>query len=705
MFNKMKIGPKLMAAFGLLLVLTLTVGLVGFVGMKKIIDRVEVSQNVTTILHLLQDAQDAEKSFTLTSDSAQADYMRQHLAEMTDLAERVKEMPAAELVRTQMVDVQKVARKYLEEFNQYVRSEELKAAAMEEMKTNSNLALQTLTQVRSDQVEALDNLRDNMDDYDLWDYDELIAEHFQRVEMTDRMLLFFTDSRKFEKEFFLSREEKYLERSRKTMQNVQDTADGLIARLKDQDSLDNLKSMKASLAQFTGKYAEFVQQLAEQQELIAEMQARAGETMATCGDAVTIQKSGMLDLAAKATKALWIGLVMALLIGALLAIRIALGIQRPLAKVVEMIGELEKGHLDSRVNLNLGDEVGILARTMDDFAESLQNEIVIPLNHLASGNLDFKVHPRDEDDTIRFALAKVRHDLNDLIGQVQSVGDQIASGSTQVSDSSQSLSQGATEQASSLEQISASMHEMADRTKTNAENAGKANNNSNEARDSAEKCNAQMNQMVVAMEDMRQAGVDVSRIIKTIDEIAFQTNLLALNAAVEAARAGQHGKGFAVVAEEVRNLAARSAKAARETADLIEGTVAKTENGARLADETAKALGDIVTQTTQVSDLIEAIATASSNQAQVISEINQGISHIDEVTQMNTANAEETAAAAEELSSQAVYLKQMLARFNLTDSDHSETFLMAPRLTEGTNQVDVNEEDHTWGANPENQLA
>ncbi len=705
MFNKMKIGPKLMAAFGLLLVLTLTVGLVGFVGMKKIIDRVEVSQKVTTILHLLQEAQDAEKSFTLTSDSAQADHMRQHLAEMTDLAERVKEMPAAELVRTQMVDVQKVARKYLEEFNQYVRSEELKAAAMEEMKTSSNMALQTLTQVRSDQVEALDNLRDNMDDYDLWDYDELIAEHFQRVEMTDRMLLFFTDSRKFEKEFFLSREEKYLDRSRKTMQNVQDTADVLIARLKDQDSLDNLKSMKASLAQFTGKYAEFVQQLTEQQELIAEMQARAGETMATCGDAVTIQKSGMLDLAAKATKALWIGLVMALLIGALLAIRIALGIQRPLAKVVEMIGELEKGHLDSRVNLNLGDEVGILARTMDDFAESLQNEIVIPLNHLASGNLDFKVHPRDEDDTIRFALAKVRHDLNDLIGQVQSVGDQIASGSTQVSDSSQSLSQGATEQASSLEQISASMHEMADRTKTNAENAGKANNNSNEARDSAEKCNAQMNQMVVAMEDMRQAGVDVSRIIKTIDEIAFQTNLLALNAAVEAARAGQHGKGFAVVAEEVRNLAARSAKAARETADLIEGTVAKTENGARLADETAKALGDIVTQTTQVSDLIEAIATASSNQAQVISEINQGISHIDEVTQMNTANAEETAAAAEELSSQAVYLKQMLARFNLTDSDHSETFLMAPRLTEGTNQVDVNEEDHTWGANPENQLA
>lgn len=668
MFNKMKIAPKLMTAFGTLLILTLTVGMVGYVGMKKILSRVEVSQKVTAMLHLLQEAQGAEKGFALSGDSAQAELLRKRLAEMTALAEEVERLPAATQVKGEMGKVRKAAADYRGEFELYVQSETLKSAAMEEMKSSSNVALRALTQVREDQVEAVEDLRDDQEDYHLWQYDQLMAERHGWVEATDRMLLLFTDSRKFEKEFFLSRDEKYLERSRATMQGVQDTADALIAGLEDEDSVTNLKSMKDALDQFTSKYAEFVDQLAAQQELIAQMQTQAQATVAACDAAVKIQKSGMLAMVRQATAALWVGVLVALVLGALLALRIALGIQRPLAKVVGMIGELEKGHLDTRLNLDLGDEVGMLARTMDDFAESLQGEVVLPLERLANGDLDFEVHPRDDGDSLRHALGKVRHDLNELIGQVQAVGDQIASGSTQVADSSQSLSQGATEQASSLEEISASMNEMANRTKTNAENAGKANRNSDEARDSAQKCNAQMGQMVAAMEDMRRSGADISRIIKTIDEIAFQTNLLALNAAVEAARAGQHGKGFAVVAEEVRNLAARSANAARETADLIAGTVAKTENGARLAEETARALGRIVTQTTQVSELVNAIATASSDQALGISEVNQGLSQIDQVTQMNTANAEETAAAAEELSSMVAHLKLMLGRFHLAGS-------------------------------------
>ncbi|WP_240746362.1 methyl-accepting chemotaxis protein [Desulfuromonas acetexigens] len=703
MFNRMKIAPKLMMAFGVLLILTLVVGMVGYVGMKKIIGRVEVSQKVTAMLHLLQAAQGAEKSFALNGDTEQAELVRKRLAEMTALAESVERLPAATQVKGEMGKVRKAAADYLGEFERYVQSEELKAAAMEEMKTSSNVALRALTQVREDQVEAVEDLRDDQEDYHLWQYDQLMAERHGWVEATDRMLLLFTDSRKFEKEFFLSRDEKYLERSRATMQGVQDTADALIAGLEDEESIANLQSMKAALAQFTAKYAEFVQQLAEQRELIAQMQTQAEATVAACDEAVKIQKAGMLSLVKRATTALWVGVLVALVLGALLALRIALGIQRPLAKVVGMIGELEKGHLDTRLNLNLGDEVGMLARTMDDFAESLQGEVVLPLERLANGDLDFEVHPRDDGDSLRHALGKVRHDLNELIGQVQSVGDQIASGSTQVADSSQSLSQGATEQASSLEEISASMNEMANRTKTNAENAGKANRNSEEARDSAQKCNAQMGQMVAAMEEMRRSGADISRIIKTIDEIAFQTNLLALNAAVEAARAGQHGKGFAVVAEEVRNLAARSANAARETADLIAGTVSKTENGVRLADETARALGQIVNQISEVSDLVGAIATASSDQALGISEVNQGLSQIDQVTQMNTANAEETAAAAEELSSMVAHLKLMLGRFHLAGSGGATYALNAPAEREESEPMIAldsppqEDEDELWG--------
>ncbi|MDY0269546.1 methyl-accepting chemotaxis protein [Trichloromonas sp.] len=699
MFKRMKIAPKLMMAFGVLLVLTLVVGLVGYGGMKKIIGRVEVSQKVTAMLNLLQEAQGAEKSFALNANPAQAELVRKRLGEMTALAGEIEQLPAADQVRGEMGKVRMAAAYYRGEFDRDVRSEALKSAAMEEMKTSSNVALQALTRVREDQLAAVEDLRDHQENYQLRQYDELMTERHGWVAATDRMLLLFNDSRKFEKEFFLRRDEKYLERSRTIMQEVQDTADALIADLDDEESIANLKNMKAVLDQFTTKYAEFVGQLTEQEALIGQMQSQAEATVAACGEAVKIQKAGMLALAKTVTTALWGGVLVALALGALLALRIALGIQRPLAGVVGMIGELEKGHLDTRLNLDLQDEVGMLAQTMDNFAASLKSEVVVPLERLAGGDLDFEVQPRDEGDALRHALGRVRNDLNELIGQVQAVGDQIASGSTQVADSSQSLSQGATEQASSLEEISASMNEMANRTKTNAENAGKANRNSEEARDSAQKCNVQMQQMVAAMEEMRRAGADISRIIKTIDEIAFQTNLLALNAAVEAARAGQHGKGFAVVAEEVRNLAARSAKAARETADLIAGTVTKTENGARLAEETARALGRIVSQTTEVSELVGDIASASSDQALGISEVNQGLSQIDQVTQMNTANAEQTAAAAEELSSMVAHLKLMLGRFHLAGSGGPAYALNTPE-EEPRIVLDAppkEDEDELWG--------
>ncbi len=341
-------------------------------------------------------------------------------------------------------------------------------------------------------------------------------------------------------------------------------------------------------------------------------------------------------------------------------------VRKPLLALEGMIGDMEKGHLGTRLNLTSLDEIGHIGRTMDAFTDSLQKDIVGSLEKLAAGDLTFKITPRDESDVVRHALLKVGKDLNAILGQVQIAGSQIASGSAQVSDSSQSLSQGATEQASSLEQITSSMTQMASQTRQNAENATQANTLAGDARQAADRGNTQMQQMVKAMGEINDSGQNISKIIKVIDEIAFQTNLLALNAAVEAARAGQHGKGFAVVAEEVRNLAARSAKAARETAELIEGSVKKAQNGSEIADKTAEALDEIVTGITKVTDLVAEIAASSNEQAQGIAQVNQGLGQIDQVTQQNTASAEQSAAAAEELSSQAEQLRQMLSHFRLS---------------------------------------
>ncbi len=295
------------------------------------------------------------------------------------------------------------------------------------------------------------------------------------------------------------------------------------------------------------------------------------------------------------------------------------------------------------------------------------------LDAMAQNDLSQRVKGEYKGDhaAIKRALNGSLDALNDILQQVNVAVEQVASGSGQVSDSSQSLSQGAAEQASSLEEVTSSMTQIGSQTQQNAENANAANQLVGEASRSAEEGNARMQEMLSAMQDINNSSGEIGRIIKVIDEIAFQTNLLALNAAVEAARAGVHGKGFAVVADEVRNLAQRSATAAKETTELIEGSTKKVEAGSKIAQDTAGALEEIVTGVKKVNDLIGDIAAASTEQTQGIEQINDALGQIDNVTQSNTTNAEESASASEELSSQADHLRQMVARFKLSNGSRA----------------------------------
>jgi methyl-accepting chemotaxis protein len=251
-------------------------------------------------------------------------------------------------------------------------------------------------------------------------------------------------------------------------------------------------------------------------------------------------------------------------------------------------------------------------------------------------------------------LTAVAHALDDG-------SNQVSAASGQVSAASQTLAEGSSQQASSLEETSSSLEEMASMTKRNSENARKANDLAKEARDAADKGVGDMQTMAAAMAAIKVSSDDIAKIIKTIDEIAFQTNILALNAAVEAARAGEAGMGFAVVADEVRNLSQRCAQAAKETSGKIEGAIIKTGQGVEITGKVAAALNEIVTKVRQVDELVTEVANASREQTEGITQINTAVGQMDKVTQSNAATAEESAAAAEELNSQAEVMKHSVA--------------------------------------------
>jgi methyl-accepting chemotaxis protein len=268
------------------------------------------------------------------------------------------------------------------------------------------------------------------------------------------------------------------------------------------------------------------------------------------------------------------------------------------------------------------------------------------------------------------SITKVLHNLSQ---QMYHGAEQVASAAGQVASSSQALAEGASQQAANLEETSSSMEEMASMTRQNADSAQMAKSSRAEAYKALQEANRLMEQTAQAMAEIKSAGEETSRIIKTIDEIAFQTNLLALNAAVEAARAGEAGAGFAVVADEVRNLAMRAAEAAKNTAELIEGSVNNINQGAALLDQTQEAFTTVLEHNRKVGELVEEIAAASAEQAQGIDQINRAITEMDKVTQQVAASAEESASASEELSAQAETMRDIVRELMvLVEGVHGE---------------------------------
>ena len=373
-------------------------------------------------------------------------------------------------------------------------------------------------------------------------------------------------------------------------------------------------------------------------------------------------------LAATTRMGLLAGLIALLGMGLIVSggIWVARSIQRPVMEVHKALGALSQGDVSVNVAYSSKDEIGGMAGACRHIVQ-INREMAETVSRLAGGNWTEVVQIKSQNDLLGHSLNSMIAQVSETLSRVRASVHELNSGTSQIADASQTLSQGATETAASLEEISSSATEIGNQARHNAETATQANHLATAAKQAAETGSQRMKGLNSSMAAITDSSAQIAKIIKTIDDIAFQTNILALNAAVEAARAGRHGKGFAVVAEEVRSLAARSAKAARETADLIEASKSRVDEGNRMARETAEALAEIVGGIVKVGDLVGEMAASSNEQAQGIAQISQGLGQIDQVTQQNTATAEETAAAAEELSGQADELRALIAQFKLKE--------------------------------------
>lgn len=364
----------------------------------------------------------------------------------------------------------------------------------------------------------------------------------------------------------------------------------------------------------------------------------------------------------------------ALLITILLSTYLTRSITKPLSELEKSAEQIVEGNFDISISYESKDELGSLAKSFKNMTTILETVIVDAsrlLSEMANGNFDVRTKAEDRYvghfQNLLLSIRKLNKDLSITLGQINQSADQVASGSGQVSNGAQALAQGATEQAASVEELASTIANISNQVKNTADNAMEAKNQSGTAGDEAEICNNQMHDMITAMEEIARSSNEISKIIKTIEDIAFQTNILALNAAVEAARAGEAGKGFAVVAEEVRSLASKSSIASKNTAELIESSVNAVSRGSKIASSTAESLVKVVDQVRSASTLVDEIANAAEEQAGAIEQVTLGVDQISSVVQTNSATAEQSAAASQELSEQAAMLKNLVAKFSLRE--------------------------------------
>ncbi|MBN7772869.1 methyl-accepting chemotaxis protein [Clostridium aminobutyricum] len=453
-------------------------------------------------------------------------------------------------------------------------------------------------------------------------------------------------------------------------ESLVNSASNIINMSKSDSTLSDLAGLAEQAMKGKACFGEYIFQGADKLAAFCPIEGTDGWSIC-----VNVEKSEFMKYSYEAL-AVCVGIALAALLAAAFIMMVLAGkITKPIREVEAAAKELAEGNFDYEITYSSQDEIGNLAdsmRTMIMRTKDVITDTSRALDEMSKGNFDLNSTAEYVGifKQIETSMMNIVLKLSQTLHTIKTSADQVDIGAEQVSTGSQALAQGAIEQASSIEELAAAVNQIAEKVKANAEHAITANKKTTRVGEDLQQSNEQMNHMMTAMEDISNKSKEISKIIKSIEDIAFQTNILALNAAVEAARAGTAGKGFAVVADEVRNLAGKSAEAAKNTTMLIEETVRAVSEGSLIAEQTAIAIKSVVENAGDVITVIDDISNAFKEQADSINQITIGLDQVSSVVQSNSATAEESAAASEELSGQASTLKEEVNRFTLKNREY-----------------------------------
>ena len=403
----------------------------------------------------------------------------------------------------------------------------------------------------------------------------------------------------------------------------------------------------------------------------------------------TVQSNHVMFTSTRDVVVLVILIILIAVVGVLLNLYVVRSISLPLRQAEQAVVAFSQGDLSYDLEYQSKDEIGGICdavRTSQDILHNAIEDIVSVTKSLADGDLACSMSQQypGELAPIKDNIEYLLNQLNDTMSGILQSADQVAAGADQVSTGSQGLAQGATEQASAVEELAATINDLDHTARSNRETAQTAKERADLASGQVRISNERMQEMRKAMSDILTSQENISKIIATIENIAFQTNILALNAAVEAARAGSAGKGFAVVADEVRNLASKSDYAAKQTKKLIESSMAAVQHGGALAEDVDANMQKTVEYASVAIEYMDKLAESTVSAEEAISQLTTGMDQISSVVQTNSATSEESAAASQELSSQAVMMKQMVQRFRLRDSASPFASYSAPSASDTT---------------------